>query len=341
MISKRIIAVITASLTCLSLLACSVFTSYGERQKGSISLDYELSDTLFSLYKVGDITASGFVADEAFEQYHVDLSSENAANTLMAYIVRDRHEPLASIRTDSNCSAVFDDLDKGVYLLTGESSTVNDVFYTVMPSLISLPSNDGASVNWDVNAVIKFSKTGVIGRLHLNCVKIWKDDGDTIHPEVHVELLRDGEVYDVVALNEDNNWKYSWYDLDPDSHWIVTEEELDGSYSVDISRSDYTFTIVNTINDGGGSPSEPTSPSTSPTSSTSPSDSGTVPSGATTSPTGSPATPSEVKSSDAGASGTIPQTGQLNWPIPVLAGAGIVLCLIGVLLLRKKSDKDE
>ncbi len=34
--------------------------------------------------------------------------------------------------------------------------------------------------------------------------------------------------------------------------------------------------------------------------------------------------------------GALPQTGQLNWPIPVLAGGGLLLIVIGLLLSRKK-----
>ena len=35
----------------------------------------------------------------------------------------------------------------------------------------------------------------------------------------------------------------------------------------------------------------------------------------------------------------IPQTGQLNWPIPVLAFSGVVLIIVGVAMLRKKRDE--
>ena len=32
----------------------------------------------------------------------------------------------------------------------------------------------------------------------------------------------------------------------------------------------------------------------------------------------------------------LPQTGQLNWPVPVLAGGGLLLMIVGYLLLREK-----
>ena len=329
--TKRITAVITAVLISMALLSGSVFISHGLQKKGSVSLDYELSDVRFYIFKVGNITESGVVATEPYSAYHVDLMSENAAYTLMSYIERDRSEPLRTIVTDEGGSAVFDDLERGVYLITGESTVKDDVCYTVMPSLISLPSADSTSVEWHVTVVIKYGKENVFDRINLSCVKIWKDDRDTVHPEIHVELLCNGEEYDTVLLNEENNWKYSWNDLDPNCSWLVTEEEFDGDYSVDISRDQYTFTIVNTVNDTDEPGSEPTSPS----------DSVTSPSDSPTAPSDSPATPSETKTPGTTGSGTIPQTGQLNWPIPLLAGTGVILCSVGVLLLIKKCDKDE
>ena len=35
------------------------------------------------------------------------------------------------------------------------------------------------------------------------------------------------------------------------------------------------------------------------------------------------------------------QTGQLNWPVPVLAGAGLVLVLAGAFALRRKRASHE
>lgn len=68
----------------------------------------------------------------------------------------------------------------------------------------------------------------------------------------------------------------------------------------------------------GTEPSEPSEP-TSPTTPTRPS----APANPTT-----PVTPSTV----------LPQTGQLNWPIPVLLALGCICLLAGLLLLRKERD---
>lgn len=41
------------------------------------------------------------------------------------------------------------------------------------------------------------------------------------------------------------------------------------------------------------------------------------------------------------ATGSLPQTGQLNWPVPVLAGAGLCLLLLGWALRGKKEEPYE
>ena len=38
--------------------------------------------------------------------------------------------------------------------------------------------------------------------------------------------------------------------------------------------------------------------------------------------------------------GALIQTGQLNWPIPVLCGAGCLFLLAGLLMLRRKEEEN-
>ncbi len=57
----------------------------------------------------------------------------------------------------------------------------------------------------------------------------------------------------------------------------------------------------------------------------------------TTPPTSTTRDPSDVY----GAQNQLPQTGQLNWPIPVLAGGGILLFLIGWVAVNGKGKKES
>lgn len=56
--------------------------------------------------------------------------------------------------------------------------------------------------------------------------KIWKDDGDTSHRPgyIKVTLYRDGEEFSDAILNNDNDWSYTWKDLDSNYEWTITED---------------------------------------------------------------------------------------------------------------------
>ena len=335
--TKKRTSVLTAVLICVMLLVCSVSVSRGAERTGSIEMVYELSEVPFRLYRVALITDSGVVPVEEYKRYHVDLNSENAAQTLAAYIQRDGIPALRSDKTDSSGSVSFENLEKGVYLVVGESTTVDDTIYTVMPSLITLPYPHDGTQEWYVRGKVKYEKH-TEKLTDDSCLKVWKSaSGQTItYPDVRVQLLRDFTVYDTVTLNDANSWKYTWKDLDTHYQWTVIEEEPDIECNVDISRNGYAFVITNSIPDvpettAPTSPTTPTSPtgSTSPTGPTSPT-TPTRPTSPTTPTTPKPTTPVTPR---------IPQTGQLNWPVPVLGFAGVVLFLIGVLIIRKNRDE--
>ena len=75
---------------------------------------------------------------------------------------------------------------------------------------------------------------------------------------------------------------------------------------------------------GRASPAPTTTPTTEP--STTPT---TTPTASTTStPTGRPIS-------------RLPQTGQLRWPVPVLAGMGLVFLLIGWILSKRQEKRNE
>ena len=132
-------------------------------------------------------------------------------------------------------------------------------------------------------------------------LKVWNDAGqEHDRPEkITVQLLKNGEVYDTVILNERNSWRYIWNDLpkyDKNGlpiEWRVVELTPEG-YTVSITQESGTFVVTNT----------PKQPSVMP-------------------PTDQPKEP------------TLPQTGELWWPVPVLAAAGLLLIAAGAGKKRK------
>ena len=122
------------------------------------------------------------------------------------------------------------------------------------------------------------------------------------HPaSVTVVLLRDYEEYAKIQLNESNNWYYRWDDLSADHVWSVVEENVPDGYTVSYVTSSNTVTIINKSEDK----SETT---------TKPSD---------------------------GEDDKLVQTGQLNWPVPVCAIAGLLLFSIGWAVLNFGKKESE
>ena len=62
---------------------------------------------------------------------------------------------------------------------------------------------------------------------------------------VTVNLLEDGSKIDSVELNEDNNWTYTWTDLDPDKSYSVEELEVEGFVTEVTGSEEEGYTITN------------------------------------------------------------------------------------------------
>ena len=75
--------------------------------------------------------------------------------------------------------------------------------------------------------------------------KVWDDDGIDRPEQVTVALLRDGTVAETVVLNQENQWIYSWGQLDEDSVWTVEEVGVPDGYSVSYNTVGSTVTILN------------------------------------------------------------------------------------------------
>ena len=75
--------------------------------------------------------------------------------------------------------------------------------------------------------------------------KVWNDDGIDRPEQVTVALLRDGEAADTVVLNAQNQWIYTWSELDNNAVWTVEETDIPTGYTATYNTVGSTVTIVN------------------------------------------------------------------------------------------------
>lgn len=259
----------------------------------------------FRIYRVASVAEDlSFAPTKEFADYAVVLNDLNAAETkataetLAAYVARDKIMPLDRNVTDANGNAEFPktvaELEQGLYLIIGSAAETAGKRYFAEPILIALPYQEPDDDAWlyDVMVFPKISEGTLTD--HLSVVKIWKDNNASSRPKkVEVQLLKDGEVYDTQTLNAENNWRYTWNDLSPDCDWQIVEKEVPLNYTVLIGREGNTVSVTNTAQSGGGK---------------------------------------DPSSGNSG--GKLPQTGMLWWPIPILAIAGMVLLLLGMICRR-------
>lgn len=149
--------------------------------------------------------------------------------------------------------------------------------------------------------------------------KIWLDnenESGARAESITVRLIKDGGIYREMELTEETDWKGVFSDVPSDASYSITEKEVQ-DYSAAYSKSDDNgFVITNTFTPGNSSIGVPPKPFV-------------------------PVLTDENTSSvdETSEPIAIPQTGNLNWPVPVLAVSGIIFLIIGfVLLPSKRSD---
>ncbi len=313
------------SVCCLALASTNAFA----KQVGSPSEELTLSifyhdngqamvGAKFRLYLLAEKNSNGkYIASEQFKSYPINISEDaetlrDLAATLEGYVLRDNIPPTDSGTIGENGSVSFptnsNKLSAGIYLVLGERHTQNGIVYDASPFTIILPAadstDDESAYHVKVEAKYEFFvdqdndidiDQDVITR---KVLKVWKD---TEKPEdrpneIKVQLLKNGEVYETVTLNKDNNWRYEWNDLSRDEQWNVVEL-TPNHYFVTITREGTTFVVTNTHADIINLP-----------------------------PTDTPLSPGKP---------FLPQTGVLWWPIPLLAAGGVLFLIIGTLLKKR------
>lgn len=264
------------------------------------------------IYKVADISERGeFSFLEEFAAYPLQFNELEGndwaaiANTFNSYIKMDNIQPTDTGITDGTGTVIFPRVRKpmepGLYLITGNTLTYNDVCYTPVPSLVALPNREGDSHQWDYNVTVNMKYTFRTAPSDCRVIKVWKDDGnENKRPDsVEVNLLKDGKVEDTVTLSRDNNWSYTWIGLARENSWTVAEKTVDG-YTVSITQEQIAaeknspmHTVFNVTNTYTGNEAD----------------------------------------------SKLPQTGSLWWPVPVMLITGLLLIIAGVM--RMKGTKDE
>ena len=272
-----------------------------------------MKNVQIDLYRVASVNKTmDYTLVGGFASYPIDLDNPGdagwraLATTLQGYVAKDSVSAYDTGSTNLEGKISFPNrrgsLKPGLYLVLAKQQTSGGVTYSMTPTLVALPAYNSTGDNWSYNLEI-FPKYEAISYTQRRVVKVWSDNNSTSRPtSVKVSLMKDNKLYESVVLNKDNSWRYTWRDLDPKYEWTMVEENVPFGYTVSVTRDSYTFYVTNTY-------------------STNKSASGR----------GGTGTAQEVE--------TLPQTGQLWWPVPVLAVLGMGFICCGEVLRRRRSHE--
>ena len=255
----------------------------------------------------------GSVEGVTFRLYRVPDVIATMPNAY-AYMLKHELDPIVSVQTDEQGRASFPNLEDGKYLLVSGACQVGDKFCIAEKSLLTIPGEtvDG-STSGQITVYPKYELQEK-EPIQYQVLVIWEDEGfEHQRPDrVTVYLYRNCQRQEPITITKEGNWRYFWIEEDPMVEWGVVQTDLVG-YTIDYDELTRTFVIRNIITDD---PADPSGPSDS----TDPSD-----------PTET--TPTEPDGPK------LPQTGQLWWPVPLMAIVGMVLVLLG--WMRRKESLDE
>lgn len=227
-----------------------------------------LTGAQFDVFLVGTVDAYGAVtatADFAGLRTDLDIGEKDAddwralASVLEGYVALHDPKPFASALVGDNGLAVFPGLPAGLYFVRGHRLTLEDVCYDCEPFIVRLPHYDEVSGQW-LDALTVQPKHYIPdgNPVTRKVLKVWDDEGfETLRPaEITVHLLCNDEIYDTVKLTADNNWRYTWTDLNGFERWSVTEEVPTG-YTVQITKEGITFVVTNSYEEPTPPPPPP------------------------------------------------------------------------------------
>jgi len=357
----------------------------GDRLTETVSLSNEADDCDYI-----NVYMRAVVHDEAENPLTYDESFENADGKDQADVDGERDENVATMQD------FLSQLTMRIYcgdqlIFEAQPGSAGQLEEFVFLGKLSRNETMELRVELDVPAELGNEYANRVGEVDwvflveavdfkvLTVHKVWEDNNDPSRPEaVTVRLMRDGEVYEEVVLNEENQWTYTWDELDDRYDWNI-EEVVPEGYEVTYNLEDNTMFVINKndyepepepdpINitvvkkwddDDDKNETRPESVAV------------TLYNGDTAVEkvilseendwtyswegldghgswsvleTGIPAgyTPTYRTSGEVVTitnTATLIQTGQLNWPIPVLGGMGLLMIFAGIIFARKR-DRD-
>ena len=168
-----------------------------------------------------------------------DLTEENLSKEITKCIKDDSIGVIDY--TNKNGIVSFKELDLGLYLV---SQTNKLEGYSNFDSfLVMIPKTIDDKWVYDIEAN---PKTDIYKVIDIIVNKVWNTNSNKIPEKVDIELYRGDELIDTIILNKDNNWTYTFENIEKSDNYNIKEINIPKGYTDSYKVNNYTFTVTNT-----------------------------------------------------------------------------------------------
>lgn len=317
-------------LVALWLLLAVLFSpaAHAADEACTLTVRYPCPGAAFHVFLVAEKSPAGrYTLVQPFDGYAVKWTPDDdpdtadwdaAAETLAAYAACDGVKAVASATIGSDGTAQFTGLQPGLYLLTGDYCEADNRQYTPQNALVALPEWDAEKgMQYDVAAKPKFTMTETPPETpdapdnpETPTTPATPNTSTATCSITAVKVWQDGDAADrpqsvTVQLLQNGSPKAE-ATLDASNNWRYTWGDLDAAASWQVVEKTVPTGYAVLIAHSG--------------------DQYTITNSRAATPAATVTTPA----------GSLPQTGQLWWPVPLLAGAGMLLYVYGWLRRRQQ-----
>lgn len=166
--NRRIVALIL----CLFLTALIPLNAFAQQidtsKKGSLCVAYAIdakavSGVEFSIFHVAELSSDMKITyTDDFKHYKVNVDEVfNSGALFEAYVQVDGIAPAAKAKTNASGMATFNNLQPGVYLILGEDIEKDGYIYTATPTVVSVPGKVNADDEWNYDVIVMPKSEGI------------------------------------------------------------------------------------------------------------------------------------------------------------------------------------
>ena len=206
-----------------------------------------ISGAELTIYKVANVINENnnlkYVYVDDIKNCDGDLTNllDNSLTNKINKCIGDKEIATKVDKTNEDGIVNFDNLELGLYLI---KQTNNVSGYSNIDSfLVNIPEVIDNKWVYDINAI---PKTDIIKLMDVVVIKKWDNINSDTPKEVTIQLLKDDEVIDEIILNNENNWTFTWEQIEASDKYLVKEINVPVGYTATYRQIDNQFIVTNT-----------------------------------------------------------------------------------------------